>query len=175
MKRSLLFLSSLVLIIAFMLPGSAAFAQAQRPLTTPYCYGDGLPGNNPPIQPCDGLPYNNCGQLVQQDAKPIGNIGTLYLDMSVYTGTGACAAWFSYVYIYHAGCYQVIYNNTVETHADSSTGGYNTTVCQGQRAYTTMIGEWQGGGNNGNGCYYANSDVYINGTQGFTSTGTFCF
>lgn len=154
------------LLLALLIP-THQVAQA-RPLTTPYCYGDGLPHNNPPIQPCDGKPYNNCGSLVTEDSKPIGNIGTLYLDMSVYQG---CAAWFSYVYISHAGCYTVTYVDTFETHADASASGTSGTVCQGQRLFTTLVGDWQGGGSNGNGCYYAASDV----AGGFTSTNTFCF
>ena len=179
MKCSLPAISSLMLILAFLLPGSTAFAQSSRPLTSPTCFGDGLPNNNPPIQPCDGLPHSSCNVQYSENVKAIGSgdgegqIGQLQLYYSPTNGNG-CNAWSAAVYITHAGCFLVNGVVQVETGHDSSVEDIQSLpkkLCQGNYFFTPLVGDYQPGG-----CYYAYSyvdDASLN--EQHTSTATFCY
>jgi hypothetical protein len=192
MKPLKLFLTSLFLtcILAFLLPGSMAFAQSNhatqptRPMSTiPYCYGDGLPHNNPPIQACDGQVVQNTTNCPRQfliDSKVIGSvnqgvIGNLNIYFSGNTSQlpWGCNAWWATIHITHSGCYTVLYLQAVENNADTSGEGDSTDIpiseCQGHTLTTRMVGDWQPGV-----CYYAASQVYA-GAQQNTTTITSCY
>jgi hypothetical protein len=188
MKKVYIVLAALLCIsIALAFGGTHAHAQSstvQKPMfTSPYCYGDGLPHNNPPIQGCDGLLYQNttnCPNQSTVQTKPIGSsdgegqIGTLYLQYSSHTS--GCNSWWAAVQIIHSGCFIVTGIGMIENNADSSPQGVSDvslprSVCQNQWVNTYMIGDWQPGG-----CYWANSNVLDSaGIHQMTSTSTYCY